>query len=629
MIARAGHQTSSRVAAWLGSWCLLFAGFAAQAGDQALLIHSAQMLIVADPADQGTVVEVVLPGEGAPWREVMLPFQWSRKGDDRPGLAWFRVELEVSDTPHADPAIYLSRLSVGGIFFINGTRIASMRGTDETTQMRWRRPHLVDIPPAVLRTGRNVLLARVVTRDAETFFPEVKFGDAIALRPEFDRRYLAEYTGAQFSVAASAAVAAFMLGIWWFRRSELLYLLFGLTCTFWALRTQTYLIESVPWVWWWPWRAIYSVWIGCFALSVAAFFLCYIDRLVLRWRLALIAYAMAGPLLLLVSNGALQSIVEHYWIGGLFVLEFYVLWSFYVWLRQHPRMEGFALASAAFITFVLAANDFAVRSGWLPYSYSYAIHFGAPIVMLAMGALLAARFVRVLRQVEGANAELTRKVREREHELSHRYDQLREAERIEARSAERQRIMQDMHDGLGSQLLTSLAAVERGALDPKGMAQVLRDAMDEMRLAIDTLAPDGGGLLEALGNLRFRLEPRFRAAGIALRFIQRGLPERIDVAAEDALQILRVLQESLGNTIKHAGARQVNVEIALEENPRRFVLAVSDDGAGFDTAVDPPRPGRGLSGMRRRAARIGAELEIASGASGTRITLAYPLMPDA
>ena len=33
--------------------------------------------------------------------------------------------------------------------------------------------------------------------------------------------------------------------------------------------------------------------------------------------------------------------------------------------------------------------------------------------------------------------------------------------------------------------------------------------------------------------------------------------------------------------------------------------------------------------MRRRAARIGAELEIASGASGTRITLAYPLMPDA
>ena len=76
MIARAGHQTSSRVAAWLGSWCLLFAGFAAQAGDQALLIHRAQMLIVADPADQGTVVEVVLPGEGAPWREVMLPYQW-------------------------------------------------------------------------------------------------------------------------------------------------------------------------------------------------------------------------------------------------------------------------------------------------------------------------------------------------------------------------------------------------------------------------------------------------------------------------------------------------------------------------------------------------------------------------
>ena len=75
-------------------------------------------------------------------------------------------------------------------------------------------------------------------------------------------------------------------------------------------------------------------------------------------------------------------------------------------------------------------------------------------------------------------------------------------ERERAVSGERQRIMQDMHDGLGSQLLTSLAAVERGALGLEGMAQVLRDAMDDMRLAIDTLSPEREGLLEALGNLQ-------------------------------------------------------------------------------------------------------------------------------
>jgi signal transduction histidine kinase len=183
--------------------------------------------------------------------------------------------------------------------------------------------------------------------------------------------------------------------------------------------------------------------------------------------------------------------------------------------------------------------------------------------------------------------------------------------------------MQDMHDGLGSQLLTSLAAVERGALDSKGMAQVLRDAMDDMRLSIDTLSPGREGLLEALGNLRYRLEPRFRAAGIELKFSYRHMPERLDIPAEDALQILRVLQESLTNVIKHARATQVGVEISLQLEPARFVLAVTDDGGGFDPAS--PASGRGLSGMRRRAQQIHAALDVASDARGTRITVTYPL----
>jgi len=65
------------------------------------------------------------------------------------------------------------------------------------------------------------------------------------------------------------------------------------------------------------------------------------------------------------------------------------------------------------------------------------------------------------------------------------------------------------------------------------------------------------------------------------------------------------------------------VDIALLRDPARFVLAVADDGGGFDPAV--PASGRGLSGMRRRAQQIGAALEVTSDARGTRIALSYPL----
>jgi len=414
-----------------------------------------------------------------------------------------------------------------------------------------------------------------------------------------------------------------MLAIWWFRRADLLYFLFGLTCLFWALRTQAYLIELVPWNWWWASRALYYLWTSSFALSVAAFFLHYMGRLVQRWQLVLVGYALIGPLLLFASDGSLSLVVERYWIAGLFVLETYVLWRFYRVLRRRPSAEGLALAGGAVTTFVLGANDFAVRMGWMPYSNAYALHFGAPVVMVAMGGLLTARFIRALRQAEQANVELTRKVDDKERELQQQFERLRAAERREAISTERQRIMQDMHDGLGSQLLTSLAAVERGALDAKGMAQVLREAIDDMRLAIDTLPPGREGLLEALGNLRYRLEPRFRAAGIALSFDYRDLPERIDMTPDRALQVLRVLQESLTNVLKHARAKHVLVEVAMRRDPATFVLAVVDDGGGFDASH--PDAGRGLSGMRRRAGHIDATLDVNSSSSGTRVTLACPL----
>ena len=89
---------------------------------------------------------------------------------------------------------------------------------------------------------------------------------------------------------------------------------------------------------------------------------------------------------------------------------------------------------------------------------------------------------------------------------------------MKASAQERQRIMQDMHDGLGSQLLSSLMLVERGAMSNEQVAQILRESIDDMRLAIDALAAEDSDLLAALGNMRFRMEPRLKGAGMDLQW---------------------------------------------------------------------------------------------------------------
>ena len=92
----------------------------------------------------------------------------------------------------------------------------------------------------------------------------------------------------------------------------------------------------------------------------------------------------------------------------------------------------------------------------------------------------------------------------------------RDSERVKASAQERQRIMQDMHDGLGSQLLSSLMLVERGALSNEQVAQILRESIDDMRLAIDALAQGNTDLLAALDSRGWKL-------GVATGKSDRGL----------------------------------------------------------------------------------------------------------
>jgi signal transduction histidine kinase len=264
----------------------------------------------------------------------------------------------------------------------------------------------------------------------------------------------------------------------------------------------------------------------------------------------------------------------------------------------------------------------------LPGASSLALHWAGPLLLVALATPLVDRFVRVLREAESARAELETRVREREQLLKRNYERLRESERLQVQAQERARIMQDMHDGLGSQLLSGLMLVERGAVSQPQVVQILRESIDDMRLAIDALAVEDAGLLSALGNLRFRMEPRLKAAGIELLWVARGLPEEIDINPDAVLPILRIVQEALTNALKHSKARQVQVTIAIQHEGESdwLVVKVADNGRGI---TEERVSGRGLLNMRNRASRIGGtlKLETVPGA-GTSVLLRYKVDPS-
>jgi signal transduction histidine kinase len=186
---------------------------------------------------------------------------------------------------------------------------------------------------------------------------------------------------------------------------------------------------------------------------------------------------------------------------------------------------------------------------------------------------------------------------------------------------ERQRLTRDMHDGLGSALVASLAAVERGEVRPEQLAAMLRDCVDDLRTVIDSLEPIHHDLVALLASLRFRLERRLDAAGVRLEWQMEDLPTLPWLGSPEALHVIRIVQEVLNNVVKHGKARCVHLSARAVGG--KVEVSIADDGIGFERAHAPP--GRGLSSIQQRAAELGGTIEIESRPEeGTAVCLSLP-----
>jgi len=231
------------------------------------------------------------------------------------------------------------------------------------------------------------------------------------------------------------------------------------------------------------------------------------------------------------------------------------------------------------------------------------------------------RIARALAQSQQMNAALEERVRQKQSELERNFEAIQRLMREAAVAEERQRIMTDMHDGIGAHLIAALSLAEGGESSMDDIATVLHECIDDLRLAIDSLEPTENELLPALGNFRYRVEKRLRAVGVELEWRVSDLPALPCLSPHNLLQILRILQEAFANVLKHAQATRIRLETGLVREPRQVLIRVSDNGKGFPTSA---AKGRGLGNMARRAGSIGGELRVLSSLDGTVVELLLP-----
>lgn len=194
---------------------------------------------------------------------------------------------------------------------------------------------------------------------------------------------------------------------------------------------------------------------------------------------------------------------------------------------------------------------------------------------------------------------------------------------------ERQRISYELHDNVGSQIVSILFAMQAAEQPQKRFVMLsLEQCLTDLKMTVDALDSFDENVTEALGRLRYRVQHALDREGIKMRWDVDLSPELEAVHGIYAQQVLRIAQESMSNVMRHAKASSVKVRCRFVPEFCHLLFEVFDNGVGIKRDKNNPVSGHGLEGMKRRAAAIGGMLHITSrngNDSGTCVRLILPL----
>ena len=560
------------------------------------------------------------------------------------GPAWFfqaspgrdsftlRHRFAAAARPTDGPlGLYLPSLEKNVEVFLDGEKIGDGGRLTPPIERARHRPLFFTIPAGLLREGGNDLDLRVVIGGSDGFLERTYLGPRGSLEPAYRWLYAFKVTSMQMIMITLSLMVLFVFALWAKRPRETLYAWFAAGLVFWSVYNLNFLLTRLP-VDMASWQALIHAALGCFLYCMIVFVHRLMGTRLVRLERALLWITLASLAALVAGGRILDFRTQWAFINSgyrfvLLGLGAYLMARLGAFCLRVRTVPVYWLASANVLTFGFGVHDSLAQLGLLRPAMPSLMQYGALAALLGFGYLLVDRFAEALRESEELNVDLDRKVQEKTRALSEQFERTRALERRMAVAAERERLVRDMHDGMGGQLVSLLTLVRSGERDPKLIENALAESLEDLRLVIDSMDVAGEDLAVGLGMLRARLEPRLREMGLAVHWNTHQLPGGIRLGPEGLLHVFRILQESLQNTLKHARARTLWIEARPDGSPGggSVRLTVRDDGIGFSG----PRPGgRGLGNMRHRAGRLGATLSVEPASPGTQVTLVLPMPPS-
>lgn len=604
----------------------------------AALWLAAALMLAAQPAVAAPAESPIELQSGTAWTTidgatrkapVELSYHWDRQHGGRPGYATFELPFTLEAAPGVPWGIFIPRAGSVLEVWLNDALLQVYgdlaRGNDADYA---KAPLYVPVPGHLLKAGENRLQVRIRADSARRAgLSRVTIGAATPVRTDlFESAYAWRFTGSVLLTAFSLIVGSIALALWltqvdaattgW-RRRDSLYFWAALAEFCWAIRVADGVIAEPPL----PWGAWGVLMATCYAgWAASAMMFCY---QLAGWdgnpRMRWLRWPMAGMVAGTFSASAIALHREEpYWLTGWLALEigFVAMFvgAFAVATIRRPNLARLLVAAAALVTLGFGIRDWLVirlsdaygETTWVRYS---SVFFGIALLLIVLR-----RFHAATVQARGSVAALAERVAQRERELASTFAALEQVARDQARTHERERILRDMHDGVGSHISSAIRQLQSGQASPEELLRTLRDSLDQLKLSIDSIHLPPGDVGALLAALRYRLEPRLAAAGIQFEWAVDEVPDVKQLDAQGMRQLQFLLFEAISNVLQHAQARTLRIE--AEALAGAVQLRVIDDGRGFD-ALQVPRA------LAERAAAIGARLALESRPGRTVVQLGF------
>ncbi|MEY4756074.1 MAG: hypothetical protein RJA34_972 [Pseudomonadota bacterium] len=574
-------------------WALLAASL--------LLIGIPPRWIIPDPPAQLTLPALALPNAANSNR------------------AMFSYRLDLAGAPPQDFAVYFVSTSPNARLTLNGTEIYSRVTAGGPYVLTRPVPVMRRIFAALLQPGENLLVMETGGFAlAQTGGPSVSIGSEAQLRNYYAAAWFTLEALPFVVMGASLLLGGVLLGLWSSRRYQRAYLplsaLLLLNCCKLPLLLSPTVALGSHWLKFAGSMSILQV--SLLPTLVAAFVQPALQRRMwytLPFSLLFVAATLLVPDAIRVRYSMAFAIP---FSAACLLLSVWIALPAATKGRSVPARVLLGLGAIVAIVLVFEFRFISGPGGGLLF-FGNSTHMMFA-TLIVFGVLLIREWGGTMDALNDANRRLEQELHSARVLLTESLNQRHLQEQQTMLQTERERLMRDLHDGVGNRLASALALCSSDEIDAASELEVsLRAALGDLRLVVVALNDFDGDLAAGIASFLPQLQRQARALGVALECDVADLPTMAWLRSAHIMHVLQILQEAVMNAARHSGARRVRID--TDREGRRIFVRDAGHGGASD------REGSfGLRNMRERARALGGNVRVDSGADGTVVTLQLP-----